>query len=166
MAVATRPTEKTRFFTSSPRALLINGKFEQAESGKTFDTLNPATAEVLPWPALPARPDWPLRLARSATAVPTLTRAKSATALGEPTNGMTKNGIAKVAVIEPTVFAARSRPAFAAICAGSSPSRASSITTLRSPAPKRFRAGRTRTSSARSHRPRSAKSAHPPRAAH
>src|ERR1700719_3724215 len=47
MAVAPRPTEKTRFFTSSPRALLINGKFEQAESGKTFDTLNPATDTVL-----------------------------------------------------------------------------------------------------------------------
>ena len=41
MAVATRPTEKTRFFKSSPRALLVNGKFEQAESGRTFDTLNP-----------------------------------------------------------------------------------------------------------------------------
>jgi len=26
--------------------------------------VDPATAEVLPWPALPARPDWPLRLAR------------------------------------------------------------------------------------------------------
>jgi phenylacetaldehyde dehydrogenase len=47
MAVATRPTEKTRFFKASPRALLINGKFEQAESGKTFDTLNPATDTVL-----------------------------------------------------------------------------------------------------------------------
>ena len=47
MAVATRPTERTRFFKSSPRALLINGKFEQAESGKTFDTLNPASGEVL-----------------------------------------------------------------------------------------------------------------------
>ena len=47
MAVATRLTEKTRFFKSSPRALLINGKSEQAESGKTFDTLNPATATVL-----------------------------------------------------------------------------------------------------------------------
>src|ERR1039458_9137601 len=47
MAVATRPTEKTRFFTSSPRALLINGKFEQAETGKPFDTLNPATDTVL-----------------------------------------------------------------------------------------------------------------------
>ncbi|MGA8667734.1 MAG: aldehyde dehydrogenase family protein, partial [Candidatus Dormiibacterota bacterium] len=47
MAVATRPTEKTRYFTASPRALLINGKFEQAESGKTFDTLNPATDTAL-----------------------------------------------------------------------------------------------------------------------
>src|SRR6202162_5927537 len=47
MAVATRPTEKTRFFKASPRALLINGKFEQAESGKTFETLNPATDTVL-----------------------------------------------------------------------------------------------------------------------
>jgi acyl-CoA reductase-like NAD-dependent aldehyde dehydrogenase len=47
MAVATRPTERTRFFKPSPRALLINGKFEEAESGKTFDTLNPASGEVL-----------------------------------------------------------------------------------------------------------------------
>jgi len=47
MAVATRPTETTRFFKPSPRLLLINGKFEEAESGKTFDTLNPATDTVL-----------------------------------------------------------------------------------------------------------------------
>src|SRR6202790_926555 len=47
MAVATPLAERTRHLSSSTRALLINGKFEQAASGKTFDTVNPATGEVL-----------------------------------------------------------------------------------------------------------------------
>src|ERR1700680_3895364 len=47
MAVATPLAESTRKFISSTRALLIDGKFEQAASGKTFDTVNPATGEVL-----------------------------------------------------------------------------------------------------------------------
>jgi phenylacetaldehyde dehydrogenase len=47
MAVATPVAERTRHFSSSTRALLIDGKFEQAASGKTFDTLNPASGEVL-----------------------------------------------------------------------------------------------------------------------
>ena len=65
----------------------------------------------------------PERLATRAIAVATLTRASRATAFGEPTAGITKNGIAKVAVIEPAVLAARRRPALAAIRAGSSPRR-------------------------------------------
>ena len=47
MAVATPVAPSTRHFSSSTRELLINGKFEPATSGKTFDTLNPATGEVL-----------------------------------------------------------------------------------------------------------------------
>jgi phenylacetaldehyde dehydrogenase len=47
MAVATPVAETTRHLSSSTRALFINGKFEQAASGKTFDTVNPATGEVL-----------------------------------------------------------------------------------------------------------------------
>src|SRR5689334_823047 len=60
---------------------------------------------------------------RTSTApVATLTRARSATAVGDPTTGMTKNGITNVAVIDPAVFAASNRPALAAIRSGSSPS--------------------------------------------
>ena len=47
MAVATPLAERTRHFNPSTRALLIGGKFEQAASGKTFDTVNPATGGVL-----------------------------------------------------------------------------------------------------------------------
>ncbi len=47
MAVATPVAQRAQHFSSSTRALLINGKFEQAASGKTFDTVNPATGEVL-----------------------------------------------------------------------------------------------------------------------
>src|ERR1035437_7835475 len=47
MVVAIPLAKSTRQFTSSTRALLIDGKFEQAVSGKTFETLNPATGEVL-----------------------------------------------------------------------------------------------------------------------
>src|SRR5271154_214919 len=34
-------------FLSKPKKLLIDGKWVDAESGKTFETLNPATGEVL-----------------------------------------------------------------------------------------------------------------------
>src|SRR5262249_46158556 len=57
----------------------------------------------------------------SASAVATLTSARSATAFGDPIAGITKNGITNVAEIEPSVLAARRRPAFAAIRVGSSP---------------------------------------------
>ena len=32
---------------SPSRQMFINGKFEDAASGKTFDTINPATGEVI-----------------------------------------------------------------------------------------------------------------------
>ncbi len=47
MAVATPLAQNTRHFSSSTRSMLINGKFEQAASGKTFDTVNPATGKAL-----------------------------------------------------------------------------------------------------------------------
>src|ERR1035437_42977 len=47
VTIAPPIAESTRHFSSTTRALLINGKFELAASGKTFDTLNPATGEVL-----------------------------------------------------------------------------------------------------------------------
>ena len=34
-------------FISKPRKMLINGKWVEAASGKTFPTYNPATGEVL-----------------------------------------------------------------------------------------------------------------------
>ena len=34
-------------FLSKPKKMLIDGKWVEAESGKTFETLNPATGEVL-----------------------------------------------------------------------------------------------------------------------
>ena len=39
-----RPVEN---FVGTPRKLLINGKWQASQSGKTFDTFNPATGEVL-----------------------------------------------------------------------------------------------------------------------
>ena len=47
MTVATPLAKSAWQFSSSTRELLINGKFEQAASGKTFDTVNPATGQVL-----------------------------------------------------------------------------------------------------------------------
>jgi len=35
------------FIASGPKLLLIDGKWVRAVSGKTFDTINPATEEVL-----------------------------------------------------------------------------------------------------------------------
>ena len=61
-----------------------------------------------------------LATATRASAVATLTRARTATAIGEPTRGITTNGIANVAVIAPSVFAASSLPALEATRAGSS----------------------------------------------
>lgn len=40
-------SEKTRDFISSPRKMLINGQWTNAASGKTFDTLDPSTGEVI-----------------------------------------------------------------------------------------------------------------------
>jgi acyl-CoA reductase-like NAD-dependent aldehyde dehydrogenase len=34
-------------FTATPRKLFINGQWVDAASGRTFDTLNPATGETL-----------------------------------------------------------------------------------------------------------------------
>src|SRR3989338_14799 len=36
-----------KFLSSAPKKMLINGEFVSAKSGKTFDTLNPATSEVI-----------------------------------------------------------------------------------------------------------------------
>src|SRR5262245_4729742 len=55
-----------------------------------------------------------------ASAVRTLIMARTATAIGEPTSGITTNGIANVATIAPIVFAARSLPALEAMRLGSS----------------------------------------------
>jgi acyl-CoA reductase-like NAD-dependent aldehyde dehydrogenase len=37
----------TSFLSGKPKQLLINGKWVDAASGKTFETTNPATGEVL-----------------------------------------------------------------------------------------------------------------------
>jgi phenylacetaldehyde dehydrogenase len=50
MATATqavRPNEKVTGYVSTPRKMLINGRWVDAASGKTFPTYNPATGEVL-----------------------------------------------------------------------------------------------------------------------
>ena len=36
-----------KFLSSSPKKMLINGEWVSAKSGKTFDTINPATSEVI-----------------------------------------------------------------------------------------------------------------------
>jgi acyl-CoA reductase-like NAD-dependent aldehyde dehydrogenase len=36
-----------KFLSNAPKKMLINGQFVQSASGKTFDTLNPATGEVI-----------------------------------------------------------------------------------------------------------------------
>lgn len=36
-----------KFLSSSPKKMLINGEWREAKSGKTFDTVNPATGEVI-----------------------------------------------------------------------------------------------------------------------
>ena len=48
MATALKmPADKASNFVSKPRNMLINGKWVEAASGKTFATFNPATGEVL-----------------------------------------------------------------------------------------------------------------------
>src|SRR5579872_7578857 len=50
MATATQAVpmdDKVTRFVSQTRKMLINGKWVEAASGKTFDTYNPATGEVL-----------------------------------------------------------------------------------------------------------------------
>src|SRR5579863_5636082 len=50
MATATqavRPDEKVTGYISATRKMLINGKWVEAASGKTFPTYNPATGDVL-----------------------------------------------------------------------------------------------------------------------
>jgi len=51
LLMATAPTiemhSKVAEFISKPRKMLINGKWVEAASGKTFPTYNPATGEVL-----------------------------------------------------------------------------------------------------------------------
>ena len=48
MATALKmPADKASSFVSQTHQLLINGKWVEAASGKTFATYNPATGEVL-----------------------------------------------------------------------------------------------------------------------
>ena len=49
MGIAISPTidPKVSSFIGTPRKMLIGGKWSEAASGKTFDTYNPATGEVL-----------------------------------------------------------------------------------------------------------------------
>ncbi len=47
VAMATSILPEVREFLNGPKKLLINGQFVEAASGKTFETLNPATGEVL-----------------------------------------------------------------------------------------------------------------------
>ncbi len=47
MAVAQEKELKCKDFLAKPKKMLIDGKFVDAVSGKTFDTINPATEEVL-----------------------------------------------------------------------------------------------------------------------
>jgi phenylacetaldehyde dehydrogenase len=48
MSTITRPTPETLVkFLSAPKQLLINGEWVDAASGKTFEVINPATAEVV-----------------------------------------------------------------------------------------------------------------------
>ena len=42
-----RSSAALNFLKASPKKLLIGGKWVAAKSGKTFETLNPATEEVL-----------------------------------------------------------------------------------------------------------------------
>src|ERR1700728_2760377 len=46
-SVAVRPNENVTGYVTKTRKMLINGKWVDAASGKTFKTYNPATGEVL-----------------------------------------------------------------------------------------------------------------------
>jgi len=46
-SVAVRPHENVTGYVTKTRKMLINGKWVDAASGKTFKTYNPATGEVL-----------------------------------------------------------------------------------------------------------------------
>src|SRR5438128_1413325 len=39
--------ERVSAFVAAPRKMLVNGRWEEAAAGKTFDVYNPATGEVL-----------------------------------------------------------------------------------------------------------------------
>ncbi len=47
MTTAENLSEKVRDFIASPRKMLINGKWTDAASGKTFETLDPSTGESI-----------------------------------------------------------------------------------------------------------------------
>lgn len=47
MATRTAPKQKHPFLDGNPKKLLIDGKWVDAASGQTFETINPATGEVL-----------------------------------------------------------------------------------------------------------------------
>ena len=47
MAVAVSGEQQADSFVRSPHKLLIDGEWVEAASGETFETLNPATEEVL-----------------------------------------------------------------------------------------------------------------------
>ena len=47
VAKAARNSAVASFLKASPKKLLINGKWVASKSGKTFETINPATEEVL-----------------------------------------------------------------------------------------------------------------------
>src|SRR6202451_529022 len=46
-APGAKSRESIGFLTSSPKKLLIGGKWVPAKSGKTFETINPANEQVL-----------------------------------------------------------------------------------------------------------------------
>lgn len=57
MSVTAPAAQDIRYFAPTTRSLLVDGKFEQAASGRTFDTLNPATGEILAAVAEGDQPD-------------------------------------------------------------------------------------------------------------
>ena len=57
MAVAQALDERAVDFAAKDRKLFIDGEWVEARSGKTFETLNPATEESLGWVAHGAAED-------------------------------------------------------------------------------------------------------------
>ncbi|MBV8911900.1 MAG: aldehyde dehydrogenase, partial [Acetobacteraceae bacterium] len=47
MNIATPVQGRHPFLTGKPKRLFIDGRWVEAASGQTFDTVNPATGEVL-----------------------------------------------------------------------------------------------------------------------